>query len=293
MIKKNFIFICIFLIIASGNLYSQQQKQNEPDVIKKTGLDHMNAGRYGEAIDMFNKYVAANPRTPEGYYLRGLCREKRSEFALAVADLRHAYQLCTDNQAKERAEYEKALYRVLDTWHKALYKKIEGHKREIAIDPSNPYNYLEIGKSYFNLEKYPESEEWYDEYLKRNDAASPDDILRYAEVLSRTRHIEKGERILKKYTIRYPEDHRVWSIYGYFNNWLGRFKVAVVAFENALRIKPFFKEAQDGLDRARKEEYVDQFDPRLKQKEFPIDRYYRILKKNSADNDTRYLLIDE
>lgn len=293
MTKKNLIFILILLILSWGNIYSQQQKPSESDIFKKTGLDHMNAGRYGEAVDMFNKYVAANPRVPEGYYLRGLCYEKRSEFFKSVEDLRHSYQLCSDSQAKERSDAERALYRVLDTWHKLLYKRIEGLKREIAIDPSNPYNYLEIGKSYKDLEKYPEAEQWYDDYLARNDNAPPDDILRFAEILSRTRHIEKGERILKKYTQRYPDDHRVWSMYGYFNNWLGRFKVAIPAFETALRIKPFFKEAQDGLDRARKEEYVDQFDPRLKQKEFPIDRYYRILKKNPSDNDTRYLLVDD
>lgn len=293
MIKKNFIFLFLILIIAAGNSYSQQKKVNEADVFKKTGIDHMNAGRYGEAIDMFNKYVAANPRYYEGYYLRGLCREKRSEFFDAVTNFRYSYNICTDSQAKERAEVEKALYRVLDTWHKLLYKKIEGHKREIAIDPTNPYNYLEIGKSYKDLEKYTDAEQWYDEYLRRNDAAPPDDILRYAEILGRTRHIEKGERILKKYTIRYPDDHRIWSIYGYFNIWLGRFKVAITAAETALRIKPFFKEAQDCLDRARKEEYVDQFDPRLKQKEFPIDRYYRVIKKTPTDNNTRYLLIEE
>jgi len=297
MIKKNFIFIFLVLIIALGNSYSQQQKQqqkpSESDVFKKTGLDHMNAGRYGEAIDMFNKFVAANPRIPEGYYLRALCREKRSEFFLSVEDLRHGYQLCTDSQAKERAEIEKALYRVLDTWHKILYKRIEGLKREIAIDASNPYNYLEIGKSYKDLEKYPEAEQWYDEYLSRYDKVPPDDILRYAEILARTRHIEKGERILKKYTINFPDDHRIWTTYGYFNIWLGRFKVAKDAAETALRIKPFFKDAMDCLDRAKKEEYVDQFDPRLRQKEFPIDKYYRTIKKDPSDDDTRYLLVDE
>ncbi len=293
LMKKSYsIPVLFFILIFSVSLIGQQRPLPQ-DAFKKAALDHMNAGRYGEAIDMLNKYVAAVPREPDGYYLRGLCREKRSEFFNAVEDFRHAYQLCPDNKPKERDEYLTALNRVLDVWHKQLYKKIEGHQREIAIDPNNPYNYLEIGKAYRNLEKYDDAEKWYDEYLKRNENAPPDHILNYTEILARTRHLEKGEKILKKYVEKYPDDQRLWSNYGYFNIWLGRYKVAISAFENALKIKPFFKEAQDGLDRAKMQAYVDQYDPRLKQKAFPIDVYYRELKKDPEDNNTRYKLIDE
>ena len=292
MRKNYFIFVLLLSLITINSIYSQQ-KPNEQDVFKKAGLDHMNAGRYGEAIDMFKKYVSANPRQPDGYYLRGLCYEKRSEFELALKDLRNAYQLCTESQSKEKNEYLTAINRVIETWHKRLYNKIEGHRREIAINPNNPFNYLEIGKSYRNLELYPESEQWYDEYLKRNENTPKDDVLRYVEVLSRTRHIEKGEKILKKYVELYPDDHRLWSMYGYFTLWLGKYKVAESAFLTALKIKPFFKEAQDGLDRARMEAYLDQYDPRLKQKEFPIDKYYRAIKKDPADNESRSKLIEE
>lgn len=291
--RKSYFIFAILLVLTLVDISFSQQKPNEGEVFKKAGLDHMSNGRYGEAIDMFNKYVAAFPRLAEGYYLRGLCYEKRSEFFLSVKDLRNAYQLCTDTQSKERIEYEKVLNRVLDTWHKQLYNKIEGHQREIAINPANPFNYLEIGKSYKNLEKYDLAEQWYDEYLKRNPEAPPDHILNYTEILARTFHLEKGEKILKKYIESYPNDHRLWTNYGYFNIWLGKFKIAQNAFETALKIKPFFKEAQDGLDRARREEYVDQYDPKLKQKEFPIDRYYRVLKNKPADNDTRYKLVEE
>jgi len=296
MKKNNSIIILLLVIAFTAVALGQKKPTTQPDqyeVFRKTALEHMNAGRYGEAIDMLNKYVGGNPRVSDGYYLRGLCREKRSEFELAVKDLRNAYQLCPDNMARERSEYERALNRMLDTWHKQLYNKIEGHKREIYINPANPENYRQIAISYRNLEKYDESEKWYDDYFRRNDNAPPDHVLNYTEVIARTRHLDKGEKILKKYIERYPNDHRLLSNHGYFLIWLGRFKQAEQDFLTALKIKPFFKEAQDGLDRARMEAYMDQYDPRLKQKAFPIDIYYRNLKKDPNDNETRIKLVDE
>jgi cytochrome c-type biogenesis protein CcmH/NrfG len=52
--------------------------------------------------------------------------------------------------------------------------------------------------------------------------------------------------------------------------WLGKYRNAENAFRTALQFKPFFKEAQDGLDQATREAYVTQQDPRAFEKEFPM-----------------------
>src|SRR5690606_38738306 len=177
-----------------------------------------------------------------------------------------------------------------------------GHKREIAINPNVPVNYLEIGKSYKNLGEWATAEVWYDEYLKREEA-SPDEIIRYTEILAKNGHIKKGEPILKRYTDQYPEDHRLWSRYGYFLLWLGKNQMAIHAFETALSFRPFFREAMDGLDQARGKGYIYTVNdtsarynygmPVATGSEYAIDKYYRLLKKNPKDNDTRYKLIEE
>ncbi len=252
----------------------------------------MQAGRYGEAIDQLNKYISANPQESEGYNLRAVCFEKRMQYENARLDYRRAIAIETRNPNK-RAEYESSLKRLLDIWYPLLNKKIEGHLREIAIDPNIPYNYLEIGKSYKLMEIWDKAEQWYDEYLRRDDYASPDEIIRYTEVLAKTGSIVKGERILKKYTERFPEDWRLWSRYGYFTLWLGKYAIAKKAFETALGFKPFFKEAQDGLDIVNRQAYLTQEDPRAFEKEYPIDRYYRIVRRNPRDIETRFKLVDE
>ncbi|MEJ5350250.1 MAG: tetratricopeptide repeat protein [Melioribacteraceae bacterium] len=283
MIYRVKIFFTILFLITSI-LYPQIKS----DGLKRQAQFLMKEGRYGEAIDQLNKFISANPQLAEGYHLRGLCYEKTIQYQYAVLDLRRAERLDPKNE-----QIKVDLNRVISVWHQQLYQKIEGHKRDIAIDPNYPFNYLEIGKAYRWLEEWDNAELWYDEYLKRDDNASPDEIIRYTEILAKTGSITKGERILKKYVERYPDDWRLWSRYGYFTLWLGKYKIAENAFQKALDIKPFFKEAQDGLDIARNQAYLLQYQPRSFEYVYPIDRYYRELKRNPNDDKIRFALIKE
>ncbi len=286
--NKRISFIITLIIFQTTTIFSQK---SDIEQLKQAAILHMEASRYGDAIDELNKYISALPQLAEGYYLRAICFEKRKEFYNAVLDYRRAIAL--EKNISKRNEYEKNLKRVQEIWYALLNKKIEGHLREIAINPENPVNYLEIGKSYRWMEIWDKAEAWYDEYLKRDENASSDEIIRYTEILAKTGSIQKGERILKKYVERYPEDWRLWSRYGYFTMWLAKYAIAKKAFETSLKIKPFFKEAQDGLDMVTKQEYVTLQSPRAFEKEYPIDRYYRLLKRNPSDVETRFKLVDE
>ncbi len=275
------IAVLIFLMFAA--VIGAQQKA---DALKKAAIEHMNAGRYGEAIKLLNKYISALPRRSDGYNLRGLCYEARTEYKNAVIDFRRALKLDPKNK-----EIRKNLNRVTAVWYKILKKNIVGYKRGIQIDPGNPYNYLEIGKAYGWMEEWNLAEKWYDEYLKRDPNASPDEIIRYTEILTMTKHILKGWKILKKWVEKHPDDWRLWSRYGYFSLWLGKYKLAKKAFERALSFKPFFQEAQNGLDIAMRHAYVTELGP-SEVRGYPIDRYYRILKRNPNNDRVRFLLVD-
>ncbi|MCH7827692.1 MAG: tetratricopeptide repeat protein, partial [Bacteroidetes bacterium] len=224
---------------------------------------------------------------------------KRKVYEYAVYDFRSARKL--QPQSKQ---INTNLARATAAWKALLYNNIEGYKREIAIDPSVPVNYLSIGKSYKHLGKWGLAEEWYDKYLTMEEASS-DEIIRYSEILAKNGHIKKGEPILKRYTVKYPKDQRLWSRYGYFVLWLGKNKTAIDAFENALTIRPYFKEALDGLDRAKGKPYIYSINDtsvqyrngrivrkRTKRFEYHIDRYYRLLKRKPNDNALRFTLIN-
>ncbi len=290
---KTIVIVSIFFFLPVS-LFAQQLTTN----IKNEAIEQMKFGRYGEAIDLLNRFISAEPQNPEGYNLRGLCYEQRKRYEMAVYDYRSALKLDPKNTT-----YNSNLTRAIEAWNDLLENNIVGYKREIAINPSAAINYLEVGKCYKNLGEWQKAEEWYDQYLKRREA-SADEIIRYSEILAKNNHISKGEPILKHYTKKYPEDQRLWSRYGYFTMWLGKNQLAIEAFKTALEIRPYFKEALDGYDLARGKGYVytvndttTRFNYGLpvkkKYKEYSIDKYYRILKTNPEDFKTRYLLIEE
>jgi len=280
---KLYKLIFLFLIISGLVIKAQPNLEK----LKRQAILHMSAERYGEAVDLLNKYVTSKARDAEGYNLRGLCFEKREFYQNAVLDFRRAVRLEPDNQ-----EFNQNLQRARTTWDQILFKRIEGYKREIAINPSNPVNYLGVGLSYRWLEDWAKAEVWYDKYLSRDPDASPDEIIRYTEILSHTGSISKGEKKLAKWVKKHPEDWRLWSRYGYFTMWLGKYENAKKAFNNALEYKPFFKEAQDGLDLAEKKGYLTAYRPRSFEREYPIDRFYRILKKEPENSKLRYKLAE-
>jgi tetratricopeptide (TPR) repeat protein len=291
------IALALFVFLSTG-IFLVVRAQSVIDAEKAEAIREMAAGRYGEAIDLLNKYIAAKPQQADGYNLRGECYEKQQQFDLSVYDYRSAKKLEPNNK-----DIIANLNRATNTWYTILYNNIEGYKREIAINPNNPDNYLNIGKSYKNLGEWAVAEQWYDKYLTMTHA-SPDEIIRYSEILAKTNHIAKGWPILRRYCEEYPNDQRLWSRYGYFSLWLGKNQIAIEAFENALALKPFFKEAIDGLAQAKGKGYIYTVNdtseirnynyglpPVRQQYVYPIDKYYTILKKNPSDNDTRVKLV--
>lgn len=295
---QRLLLLGFFLILAFASSFPQVKNIE----IKNEAQKQISVGRYGEAIELLNKFITANPRIADGYNLRALCYEKRTQYEFAVYDYRNALKLPSVDKS-----ITNNLSRVIQVWYDQLYLKIEGHRREIAINPDKGVNYLEIGKCYKHMGQWGLAEQWYDEFLRREEA-SADEVIRYSEILAKNGHIEKGEKILKIYVEKYPKDHRLWSRYGYFTLWLGKIKIAIEAFETALVLRPFFLEAQDGLDQALGKGYTysinDTSYNARKQSvggikkpppppEYPIDRFYRILKRNPNDDETRFLLITE
>jgi tetratricopeptide (TPR) repeat protein len=285
--------LILILTIFSSSLFSQN---NNTSNFKSEALQLINSGRYGEAIDILNKYVSANPNSADGFNLRGKCYEKRGNYELAVYDFRTAKKIKPNDD-----EISSNLNRATSDWYKILYNKIEGHKREIAINSNIAKNYLEIGKCYKNLGNWSEAEIWYDIYLEK-ETASSDEILRYTEILAKNNHISKGEPILKTYTEQFSDDHRLWSRYGYFTLWLGKNKIAIEAFTKSLEIRPYFKEAMDGLDLAKGKGYIYSVNDTTSRfnygmqptaKQYEIDRLHLVIKNNPADDESRFKLIEE
>jgi len=284
----------LFFLLLDLQLYAQ----NPMEVLKIQAQQQFNDGNFGEAINLLNRYISANPNNAVGYNLRGLCFENRKEYENAVYDFRSALKLEPKNES-----INENLARTVEKWETLLYNRIVGYKREIELNPDKPANYLEIGRCFKNLGNWEQAEKWYDEYLIREDP-SADELIRYTEILAKNNHISKGEPWLRKYCKKYPDDHRLWSRYGYFTMWLGKKQIAITAFDRALELRPYFKEALDGFDLVRGKGYIYTVNDTTvgynfglpistSSYEYPIDKYYRRLTKNPEDKQSRILLIEE
>ncbi|MBK7381297.1 MAG: hypothetical protein IPJ03_20345 [Ignavibacteriales bacterium] len=72
MKRSNLFIVAAIFILANLQVSSQNNSEN----IKSQALQEMKVGRYGEAIDLLNRYISAFPQRADGYNLRGLCNEK-------------------------------------------------------------------------------------------------------------------------------------------------------------------------------------------------------------------------
>ncbi|MEN8191745.1 MAG: tetratricopeptide repeat protein [Bacteroidota bacterium] len=278
------LLLCFLMIAFSFSLITKAQSYD----YKTAAKTQMVSGKYSEAINLLNKHVSSKPRDAEGYALRAECYDNIDQHYNAVLDWEKSTKLDPEN-----SDFKSNYIKSKKTLDANLNKKIKGHERELAIDPSASENYLEIGKAYMQIEDYEKAEEYYDKYLSHVPETSSDEILRYAEILAKNNKIKKGEKILKEYSEKYPDDWRLQSRYGYFLMWNGKYNSAKRNFESALKIKPYFKEAQDGMDIVSRQAYVTQNNPIPEVKEYPIDRYYRLLKKDPSNDDLRLKLADE
>ncbi|MCF8261646.1 MAG: tetratricopeptide repeat protein [Melioribacteraceae bacterium] len=281
MIKK---LLPLLLVLTPILVFGQKAEE-----LKVRATEQMAAGRYGEAIEVLNAFITQNPQNPEGYNLRGLCYENRGQLESASYDFQRASKLDPQNK---NPEFNKNYSRVTEIWYDKLRKSIDGYRREIAIDSSKPDNYLQIGIAHSKMREFPEAEIWYKRYISRKGRISPDELIRYTEVLIANKKTREAQAITKEYIEYHPLDWRLYSRYGYFSLWLGENNEAIKAFEKSLEIKPYFKEAEEGLVLAKREGFVQQT-TKVTRKEFPIDRYYRLIRQNPDDDQSRFNLIDE
>ncbi len=270
--------------------------QSTPSSLKHEAQKHMSAGRYGEAIALLSELITLHPDASDAYILRGLSYENRGQFKYAIIDFNQAIQLAPQN-----VTYQQHLKRVTDKHHQIIQQRIDKYKRELKINPNLTEHYFALGQLYEEFGDWQKAENWYGKYFELDDLSS-EKVIRYAEILANNNELKKGEQILRRYLTRYPNDHKLISRYGYFLLWLGKYKQAIQTFERALEIKPFYKEAQEGLMQAKGRKFptlepdTGEISGTLQQQQ-PAQslrqKYLQLLNMNPKNNKIRLLLIKE
>ena len=97
----------------------------------------MEAGRFGEAINMLNELISSDRNNAEAFVMRGKCYEQRAQYKSAVDDLRSANQIKrNDNEIKEY------LLKLEDLWIIETNENIIVLEKKIALNPKLYNSYL-------------------------------------------------------------------------------------------------------------------------------------------------------
>src|SRR5664280_871362 len=107
--KNIIVLVTLITFLNTSTIFCQAL----PDKIKNEAKSEMLVGRYGQAIDLLNRYVSACPQKADGYNLRGICYQKRGQYEMAVYDFRLARKIQPDN-----SEINKNLTETTDAWYK-------------------------------------------------------------------------------------------------------------------------------------------------------------------------------
>jgi tetratricopeptide (TPR) repeat protein len=279
--------LVVLLIAMPGFLLAQ----TDPAALKREASRHVDAGRFGEAIVLLDRYISIRPDEADGYRLRGLCYEERGQMERAVQDFRKAVSLDPGN-----AQLKLLLTRADKSLHGTAAQQIEGYRRELARNPNAAGPYLAIAEAYRSVESWQDAEKWYEDYFRRTEGTS-DELLNYCEVLAKTNDLQKGETILPHYIEKFPQDSRLQSRYGFFLLWLGKYEASQKAFERAINLNPNLAEAHDGLERARSSESNARRTAAAAREahaqsipENPVDRLTRVVRGNPHDEENRFAL---
>jgi tetratricopeptide (TPR) repeat protein len=292
LIRRRFLFTSLTVLLCISMSAIPVLGQTDLSALKREAAVHMDAGRYGEAIALLDKYLARNPDEADAYRMRGLCYQGRGQLEPAVADFRKALSLNRNNQ-----QLQNLLSGAEKTLRGRANQRIEGYKRELARSPNDPAPYLLIAQEFRAVEAWPDAGHWYEEYFKRTDG-TPEEILQYGEVLAKMNLLQKGEDFLELSTKKFPRNAQLSSRHGYFLLWLGKFQSAEKEFEKALSLAPSLSEAQEGLEQVHAAERAPRPSTTGGQRsqaaaETPIDNWLRTLHQNPFDDEARFSLVQE
>lgn len=262
--------------------------QTNSEILKRQAIENIQSGSFVKALDRLKNYISLNPADADGYSLRGLCYEKLNDYQNAYHDFKRAKQIDSTD-----SEIQKNYLRIETAWKNSIYDEIEIYRTKTKTNPTEAENFLKIADNYILLENYQAAEKWYDDYLKLDHNSTPEEILRYTEAFAKIGLIQKGETLLSLYVQKFPDDWRLFTRLGYYKLWSGKNDEAKNAFKSALKLKPFNKEAEEGLKLA--ESFVSFSIEEMKpiQNSYLIEYYSGILLKDPNRDDVRFNLVEQ
>ncbi|MFM1875463.1 MAG: hypothetical protein RL266_1200 [Bacteroidota bacterium] len=135
------ILLIIALSAISQLTFSQTAKENYT-----LALGKIEAGEFGEAIELLNKALADDKNNTDYLLKRGEAKYRSGKGILAIQDFNKVIQINSDNSMAYA--FRSAIYVEMKDYKGA----IEDCKKALELDPKNELAYVRMGDAFFSME---------------------------------------------------------------------------------------------------------------------------------------------
>jgi CHAT domain-containing protein/tetratricopeptide (TPR) repeat protein len=193
------------------------------------GVEQLQAGDYGAALELFDKAITQNPQQPDSWYQRGLALQKSGRYAEAAAANEKFMTLSRD------------LIKV--------DKVLENLDSSLLFDISQQVNltnqWLDQGNQQFQLGNFEDALKSYDEALKcKSDCLEA--RFNQGIALRKLHRYEEAISSYDKILLFKSDDFNSWYDRGIALDNLNRHEKAILSFDTALELKSDFYQAWYG-----------------------------------------------
>ena len=209
---------------------------SSPDAFKYfvEGRKYHLDGKYPEAIQIYEKAVAADPEFAMAY--RGLAQVylNLGYIARGTEIYKKAFELSDRVSDRERAFIQGAFYYQKE---QTCDKAIEVFKSFIKLYPNDFVAVSKLAESYDSLEEWGKAQEYFEIAARAADSG----FVLIAEPVSsyeRLGYYEKAKQLLESYREKVPDDARIHIGLGYNELYQGRFDLALSEADRAFLLDP-------------------------------------------------------
>lgn len=242
------IIIIVVTMLATVNIFAQDNIKRPDSYNYMRGLEAMDAEKYGDALDYFNKEIQEHPQNGYAYYNISYIRFLYEEYGLALSAAEKAIQnlpkkdkvwvsaafqnrakvyLALEDTTKALADYSTAIKRDpentdLRNGRGQIYYELSDYtasyadyKKITEVQPYNQLGYLGLGRNFDRQGKYDEALSQYNQAIKLDVNEAQPYTFRAETYWNQKKYMDGANDIVKALDLEITSQNsgRAWRVF--------------------------------------------------------------------------------